>query len=126
MVRHTFSAAVLLILTGAVGYFASQTGSLTALIPVGFGAALLLTALIALKGPAFRKHAMHVAVVIGLIGFAGAMSRLPKSYDAWQSCVGEGRCPLAFLCQASMAAICFIFVLAAILSFIRARLDKSD
>lgn len=125
MVRTTLIFAVLLIANGLAGYLLSAVGSdagpasVTALIPAFFGIALFLTGLVAAK-PSLRKHAMHVAALIGLLGFIGSAMRLPKS---WASLSSEsGGMPLAFMSQSLMALLCLIFLIACIRSFVSARL----
>jgi len=65
-----FSAA--LIILGAAAYFATGMRSFTALIPSFAGALLLVCGLVALK-PSLRMPAMHGAVLIAIIGFAGSV-----------------------------------------------------
>jgi len=64
-------SGVLLIVIGSIGY-ASQEGkaSPTALIPAVFGIILGICGLLALK-ESLRKHAMHFAAVIALLGMIG-------------------------------------------------------
>lgn len=86
MAIPTLIAGILLIAVGVIGY-ASQDpahASPTALIPAGFGVALA-----ACGGLAFdarlRKHAMHAASVLALLGGLGApypiIKRLSKGTD---------------------------------------------
>jgi len=99
---------------GAIGYLPHQAP--TALIPAGFGAVLLL-----LGGLAFqekmRKHAMHAAVMVGLIGFLGA------GFMAIRAALTGGieQRPLAFATQVVMALVCAVFVALCVKSFIDAR-----
>jgi hypothetical protein len=89
----------------------------TALIPAGVGAALVLLGLIALAGPAARKHAMHVAAMVGLIGLIGGLYRpvqalIDHTFDF-------NSIPTRL--QLAMAGLCLAFVLMCIQSFINAR-----
>jgi hypothetical protein len=90
----------------------------TSLIPVYFGAALILCGLVALK-ESLLKHAMHLAAMVGLIGLlAGAgmgLPKLPKLLDH------TAERPAAVRQQLGLAAICLVFVLLCINSFIQAR-----
>ena len=47
--------------------------SMTALIPAGIGAVLLLVVVVVIYKPEARKHAMHAAAVVGLIGVFGGL-----------------------------------------------------
>jgi hypothetical protein len=73
------------IVLGLVGYFAPGTlgeydkVSMTALIPAWIGGVLLICGLIVLAKPGLRKHAMHVAALAGMIGFAGGFMPLFRS-----------------------------------------------
>ncbi|HYP07202.1 MAG TPA: hypothetical protein VER03_13300, partial [Bryobacteraceae bacterium] len=68
---------VVLIVLGIASYFGSGMVSLTALIPGAFGLLLLILGVIA-RDPGKRKHAMHGAVLVALLGFAGSVSGLVK------------------------------------------------
>ena len=77
MTKFTLIIGALLIALGVVTYAIGADGkhSPTALIPAGEGALLLIAGLIAVK-PAARMHAMHIAVIVGLIGFIAAIVAL--------------------------------------------------
>ena len=66
----------LLTLIGAVGYIYALTtekASFTALIPAFFGIVLFILGLVANAKENIRKHLMHAAVLIALVGFIGAL-----------------------------------------------------
>ncbi|MBD3401587.1 hypothetical protein GF420_01725, partial [candidate division GN15 bacterium] len=71
--------AIILIVMGLVGYFGMGRESITALIPAFFGVAVLITALLARKEN-LRKHSMHAAVVLAVLGVAGTASGIPKFF----------------------------------------------
>lgn len=65
---------LLLIVIGVVGY-AGQEGekaSPTALIPAVFGAIIALCGVVVVFKESLRKHAMHLAAAVALIGMLGA------------------------------------------------------
>lgn len=96
----------------------SDVHSPTALIPAYFGAALVVCGLIGHK-EGLLKHAMHLAAMVGLIGFlAGAGMGLPKVPKLM---AGEAERPAAVRLQLWMAAICFVFVVLCVNSFIQTR-----
>ena len=118
MAKITIGLGLVLIVLGLGGYFGTDRESWTALIPALFGLPLVLLGLIALKEH-LRKHAMHVAVVIGLLGFAGTVRGLMKLPLLLTG--GELARPGAVAVQAAMAIVCFVFVLLCVWSFIKAR-----
>src|SRR4051794_40853922 len=71
----------LLIVIGVVGFVATGSEHYTALIPSGFGVVLAVLGGLSFK-EALRKHTMHAAVLVGLIGLVGcavmAGPSLPK------------------------------------------------
>jgi hypothetical protein len=107
----------LLIIIGIAGYlYGISTGhaSLTALIPAAFGIAIGVLGFIGRLKANLRKHLMHVAVVLGLLGFLLPAGRLLSN-------LGAISFSAAVISQASMALVCLIFVILSIRSFILAR-----
>jgi hypothetical protein len=108
---------VILILIGAAGYaYGLSTGhaSITALIPAFFGVVLAILGWLAQVKENLRKHLMHVAVVIALLGFILPTGRLASKFS-------ELSLSAAVLSQAAMAFVCLIFVIFAVRSFAAAR-----
>lgn len=114
---------VLLVAIGLQGHFdfgdvlGVEKGHQTALIPAYFGGALILLGLIALPGGGARKHAMHLAAMVGLVGVIGGVYRpvMALTKGTFDLNLTPTRLQLA------MAALCLIFVLLCIQSFISAR-----
>jgi hypothetical protein len=106
---------LLLIGLGLAGYFGTDTTSPTALIPAGFGAALLLLGLLALN-ERLRMHAMHLAAMVGLLGVIGALFR---PIQMWAS--GAELKTNALVSQLLMALLCAVFLGLCVNSFIQAR-----
>jgi FtsH-binding integral membrane protein len=75
MPSTTRLVGVILIVLGLASYFGTGRVSVTALIPAFFGAVLVVLALVA-KREAARKHAIHAALVVALIGLIGTLVRL--------------------------------------------------
>ncbi len=109
---NLFAAA--LIAVGAVAFaIALSNGKTapTALIPAFEGVLLLICGLLAMK-PAFLKHAMHAAAVIGLLGFLAAAGRMvPKLIQ------GTLHDPLVIASLTLMILLSGGFVLVCILHF---------
>jgi hypothetical protein len=74
MPHITLTFALLLILLGLGAYFGTGGQSITAMIPAFFGLPLLLCGIAALQ-TLYRKHAMHLASGIALLGLLGALGR---------------------------------------------------
>ena len=109
----TLVIGVLLVVLGVVPYL--QTGAKTALIPAYVGGPLAVLGAVALNDRA-RKHAMHVAVMVGLIGFLASAGRLI-------AVVAQGRTPTrtAGISLGLMALLTGVFVVLCVRSFIAAR-----
>jgi len=108
---------ILLIIVGVVGYVnasMSDKASVTALIPAFFGIVIALLGAIALVNESLRKHLMHGAVALALIGFILTAGRLASKYS-------ELTMSPAVMSQLAMALICLVFVILAIRSFAIAR-----
>ncbi len=105
---------LILIVLGIASYTMTGRTSITALIPAFFGAAFVVCALVARKEAA-RKHAMHAAVALGLIGAIASLVRaVPAVID------GNISRP-AVISQLAMAALLAVYVALGVQSFIAAR-----
>ena len=91
--------------------------SVTALIPAAFGVVLALAGWVA-KEERRRKHAMHVAVAIALLGFLGSVRGLVQIGDAF---AGTAERPAAVISQSIMAILTGVYLVMAIRSFMAAR-----
>jgi|TARA_Y100001968_G_C19410182_1_gene745841 uncharacterized membrane protein HdeD (DUF308 family) len=80
MAKITVVFGLLLIGNGVYGYTASDSGSVTALIPAFVGAVLLLCGVVAAAKPKLNMHFMHVSALIGLLGCLAALGRLVSSF----------------------------------------------
>ena len=80
MAKLTVMFGLLLIGNGIWGYTASESASVTALIPAFVGIALLLCAIGSIVKPALNMHLMHIAALLGLLGCLAALGRLIPSF----------------------------------------------
>lgn len=116
--------AILIVLAGwgyTVGIKVTGEAHPTALIPAYFGLALAWCGVFAMrKGGEKRALWMHVAVTLGLVGFLfpGTMAIL-ETMKAHGGPLGPHA--VAVEAQGAMAAICLVFVLLCVRSFIAAR-----
>lgn len=113
MAQTTILFGAALTLLGLAGYFLTGTSSLTALIPAFFGLLLVVLGFLA-RGESMRKHAMHAAAAVALVGFAGALVPLLRT-------PAETRSAVALYSQLAMVVLTGIFVALCVKSFIEAR-----
>ncbi|MFZ4115920.1 MAG: hypothetical protein ACOYK6_04240 [Chthoniobacterales bacterium] len=112
---------ILLNLVGLLGFFGTGATHYTALIPCALGLLLIASGLVAYQEH-LRRHAMHVAVLvslIGLLGTASAFTKLPLLLDH-----AAGDKTPAFIAKIATALLCGIFFLLCLRSFVQARLLK--
>lgn len=113
----SIACGTLLVLIGAVGYIhgiINEKASITALIPAFFGTVLFILGVIARGKEGLRKHLMHAAVVIALLGFILTAGRLVSK-------LGELTMSPAVISQVAMSIVCLVFVVLAVMSFAAAR-----
>ena len=108
----------LLMVVGVGGYLLTHGVSRTALIPAAIGAALIGLAYLG-KTERFRRHAMHAAMVVALVGLAGSARGLLQ-LPAVMSGEAVAR-PAAVYAQSLTAVALFILLIAGIRSFVAAR-----
>lgn len=122
MTSTAIFCGAILMLVGFIGYFygSSQgSGSYTALIPAALGLIILLCGVIGAAKESLRKHVMHVAVAIALLGFIMVAGRLAMRLSSLTMSA-------AVISQLLTAIICLVFVLAGVSSFARARRERQN
>ena len=142
MTNQTLICALALIVIGAYGYIQGQESAQkdfdsqveaqksdpaiepkmkdvkTALIPAAFGVLLGLCAVVVIVKPELRKHVMHLAAVIGVLGIVGGIVPVimtvnkGEAFDLAKPSIRSGLL---------MTLICGIFVYFCVQSFIEAR-----
>jgi len=120
MAATTKIVAILLIILGVASYILTDWVSVTALIPAFFGIPLLILGFIASAKENLRMHVMHVAVLLGLLGFGGSVPGVIKFIK------NEMERPAAVYAQTAMATICLVYVILCIRSFMQAKANKPD
>ena len=113
MSSTTIVFGMLLTLLGLASYFLTGASSSTALIPAIFGVLLLVLGFLA-RSEAARKHAMHAAATVALVGCGGALFSLMRS-------PAEPRSLVAVFSQAAMVGLTAVFVGLCVKSFIDVR-----
>ena len=110
--------AAILVVLGVGLYLGSGRGSVTALIPAFFGVAFGLCAALATNAHR-RKHAMHAAAMLALLGAGGSARGIP---DVLKLLGGESvERPAAAWGQVAMMLLCLVFLVLAVRSFVAAR-----
>src|SRR5687767_4029016 len=117
--KTTMLIGALLCVLGFVTYgMGAQEGtavrSPTALIPNGFGVVLMLLGFGALAKPTVRKHFMHAAAAVALLGALGG-------FGMFFARVGSRGFTLATGSMLTMGILCALLVVLCVRSFIAAR-----
>jgi uncharacterized membrane protein len=123
MAKSSIAFGIILIILGVISYFGISSESVTALIPAFLGVIVLILGFLALNEK-YMKHSMHAVAVLMLLGFAGTVSGLIKFFKMISGEVFER--PSAITVQAVMAALCLIFLIFAIKSFVDVRRKRSE
>ncbi len=119
MASTTMVIGGLMIVLGLAGYFGTGMASLTALIPAAFGLLFVILGAVARSEPA-RKHAMHAAAALSLLGFlatARSLAALPNALSGGPTPRGAA----AVYSQATFALLSGILLALCVKSFIEAR-----
>ncbi|MGC4151799.1 MAG: hypothetical protein QM628_01810 [Propionicimonas sp.] len=117
----TFIAGGVLVVVGVIAYVASGAVSLTALIPSGLGALLLVAAVIA-RNPKLRRHSMHVAMLVALIGIVATSMNTLRLGEVF---AGTAERPWAVIASALTFVTLLVYLGFGIASFVQARRDRT-
>lgn len=123
MPKLSISVGIILVVLGLISYVATGAASATALIPSFFGIVFAILGLWAKKSESMRKHAMHAALLLAILGLGGSFSGLIAMIGAITGDMPER--PAAAIGQAIMAIVCIAFIAAGIKSFINARKNRA-
>ena len=115
MPSTTRLVGIVLILLGLASYMLTGRTSVTALIPAFFGVIFVVLAYLG-RQEHLRKHVMHAAVAIALLGLLATLGRLIPALAA-----GGDPMRAAALSQAAMAVVLAAYVALGVKSFIDAR-----
>ena len=122
MAGITIGFGVVLIAVGVIGYVATGMQSWTALIPAIIGVLFAVLGVVA-RNPGYRKHAMHAAAALALLGFAGTVPGVIKLFR-WMGSEEPAR-PAAVVSQSVTAVLCLVFLVLCVRSFIHARRQRA-
>lgn len=112
------ATGILLVILGTAGYVTSEAASWTALIPAFVGIPMFLFGHFG-EQENLRRHMMHAAAGLSLLGFLGTVGGIPKTVSLLTG--GDIERPQAAVVQAIMALLCLGFLIFAVRSFIAAR-----
>ena len=101
----------ILILWGFFSYIASDSGSITALIPSFFGVSLLILGFLSIRNESNKHHYMHASMIVALISVLGGF-RIFQIEDASN---------LTLASHLILLVVGIIFMVGGILSFRHAR-----
>ena len=119
----TIVFGILFIILGVGGFVATGSEHKTALIPAAFGVAYIVCGVLARKDD-MRKHAMHGAAMLGLLG---ALVPIPGVIKFFKMISGETiERPQAAIAQTIMSVLSFVFVALCVRSFIAARRAREN
>ena len=122
MAAITVLYGILLLGVGVVGFVATGSSHPTALIPAGMGLVLGILGGLSFQDR-FRKHAMHLAALIGVLGFAFTVTSLGQLPAYLRGDQFDRREAVPY--KALTAVLSLLFVLLCVNSFIQARLRRS-
>lgn len=118
MVALTVTVGSLLTATGVIAWVVTSMSSITALIPAFVGVLMLLAGLIARRGEAVRRHAMHASMAIALLGALGSLMNVAKIGSLLD---GTAERPAAIVVSLIMFVALVVYLAFGIRSFVQAR-----
>ena len=119
MAKLSLTVSIILIVVGVGGYVASGYASPTALIPAAMGVVIGLLALLA-RNDRMRRHAMHAAMGVALLGIFATFTGLVTVLAAIASNT-VGAVGLAPMSKALTATVLIGYLALGVRSFIHAR-----
>lgn len=117
MTALTIVIGIALVIAGVVAYAVTEAASVTALIPAFVGAIMLVCGLLA-RREAWRRHAIHVALVVALLGALGSLMNVAAIGDLL---AGTAERPAAVVVSTVMLVLLVVYLVAGVRSFIAAR-----
>lgn len=121
--KLSINIGILLALLGILSYILTDFASITALIPAFFGIVFAGLGFWGRSSESMRKHTMHAALLLALLGLGGSFSGLTALVGAFSETLPERMA--AAVSQSIMAGLCILFLIVGIKSFIDARKTQS-
>lgn len=120
--KLSINIGILLTLLGILSYILTDFVSITALIPAFFGIVFAGLGFWGKSSESMRKHTMHAALLLAVLGLGGSFSGLTALIGALSGDMPDRMA--AAVSQSIMAVLCVIFLIVGIKSFIDARKQK--
>ncbi|MCU1546772.1 MAG: hypothetical protein JWP30_1872 [Homoserinimonas sp.] len=111
-----------LTVAGVIAYAVTDAASLTALIPSVVGILMLMLGLLA-RAENLRRHAIHAALVVALLGALGSAMNVIRIGEVF---AGTAERPVAIIVSTIMFVTLVVYVILGVMSFIRARRWKTE
>jgi hypothetical protein len=111
-----------LTVAGVIAYAVTDAASLTALIPSVVGILMLMLGLLA-RADNLRRHAIHAALVVALLGALGSAMNVIRIGEVF---AGTAERPVAIIVSTIMFVTLVVYVILGVMSFIRARRWKTE
>lgn len=112
---------IIMVITGVAGVIVANADgkpSPTAFIPVAIGGLIIIFGLVAKSKDNLRKHLMHVALLLALIGAGGMIGRWVSAGTFTKP---DFALTNALIVQLSFVTACLLYIIFGIKSFIDAR-----
>lgn len=120
MPKITIALGAALILVAIGFYVGTGMNSWTALIPAIPGALFALFGLLGLANDRLRMHVMHAAAVLAMLGTLSGLGMALRPISMWMAGNEEVN-PVPAFEQATMGALCLVYLVFAVRSFMTAR-----
>lgn len=117
MTTITLAAGAVLTVLGIAGYALSGAASLTALIPALVGVLILICGVLA-RQEKLRRHAIHAALAVALLGALGSLMNVVKIGQVF---AGTAQRPTAVVVSTIMFLILVAYLAVGVRSFVAAR-----
>lgn len=118
----TLLTGAVLTVTGVIAYIVTDFSSWTALIPAIVGVLLVVAGVLA-RNENLRKHAIHGALAIALLGMLGSLRNVIQLGDVF---AGDHDAPAAPITSAIMFVVLLAYLIAGIRSFVAARRQRAE
>lgn len=115
MANRTLGLGIALIITGVIVTVASDSNSVTSLIPAFIGVVFVALGAFARLKPDLNHHLMHAAAALALVAVIGSLG----------SAIGRGAEGWALFAQIATIVLCGGFLVLAIQSFRQARIARN-
>ncbi|MBN1517133.1 hypothetical protein JXA32_11280 [Candidatus Sumerlaeota bacterium] len=130
MSRNTIIYGALMIVIGLAGKFGTGTSSWTALIPAIFGVVFVVAGIVGAVHEKFRKHAMHLCMLLGILIIVGLVAmltvnagKIPSLEQIADGTAKSGK-SMAMLSQLLVIILTTVYIQLGIQSFIAARVKR--